>query len=258
MTDGPIRIAVLGPEGRMGAALCTLVAADRGLVLVARVQPPEVAGLHLDALDAATVDVLIDFTHREAVADHAAWATRHRVAWVLGTTGLTPADQALVDAAAQATVVFQASNFSLGVALLADLAARAARVLGLQADVEILETHHHSKRDAPSGTAVTLGRAVAEARGQQLEAVQQDGRTGPCGARPAGEIGFHAIRLADVVGEHEVWFGWPGERLKLSHDARDRSVFAHGALRAARFAAERRRLGQLGRFGMAELVLVAG
>ena len=133
---------------------------------------------------------------------------------------------------------------------MADLCARAAKVLGEDADVEIIETHHHGKRDAPSGTALSLGHAVAAARGQDLSTVRRDGRVGQVGERPTGEIGFHAVRLADIVGGHEVHFGWGCERLVLKHDARDRKVFAQGALRAAAWLVEQ----APGRYGMADLL----
>lgn len=135
-----------------------------------------------------------------------------------------------------------------------DLAARAANILGIQTDIEISEVHHMHKRDAPSGTALAIGEAVATARGQVLAEVRRDGRSGMVGERPVGEIGFHAMRLADVVGEHEISFGWPNERLKISHDARDRKVFAYGALRAAHWLAVQRGEGKHGLFGMADLL----
>ncbi len=251
-----LRLGIVGPTGRMGLALLQLAETEPDLAVTARiVQPGEPNGVLLAGLSRADLDVLIDFSHREAVLSHAAWAARHGVAWVLGTTGLTAEDQRAVDAAALRTLVFQAANFSLGVALMIDLAARAARVLGLQADVEVTEVHHNQKRDAPSGTALAIARGIAEARGQDLEAVRRDGRSGLVGERTVGEIGLHALRLADVVGEHEVSFAWPDERLRIAHDARDRRVFARGALRAARFCARAMAAGQRnGRVGMAELL----
>lgn len=259
-----IRVAVAGAQGRMGKVLCDLVLAADDMELVARVVlPSEVplaapAGpvplLALEQLDAGQVDVLIDFTVVEAVPVHAAWCAGHRVAWVLGTTGLGQPERDTVARSATRTAVFQATNFSIGVALLADLAARAARVLGLEADVEIVETHHGLKRDAPSGTALTLAQAVAHARGQDLQAVRRDGRSGLVGERPSGEIGIHAVRMADIVGEHEVVIGWPAERLVLKHDARDRKVFALGALRAARWLVAPNRPAASGLYGMPDLI----
>jgi len=247
----PLRIGVVGPHGRMGAALCELAEQADDLRLVACiVEPGQDGGVLLADLKGTEFAVLVDFSHRQAVAAHAAFVARHRIAWVLGTTGLTADDDAAVATAALTTAVFQASNFSIGIALLTDLAARAARLLGKSADIEIVEVHHSNKRDAPSGTALTLARTVAEARGQDLQAVRCDGRTGMVGARPPGEIGIHAVRMADIVGEHEVMFAWPAERLCLKHDARDRKVFAHGGLRAARWLAGR----APGRYGMPQLL----
>ncbi len=246
-----IRVAIIGANGRMGQQLCDVAQSSPSLTLVARVVAPgESGGIQLAQLDPHDVDVCVDFSHRGAVAEVAEWITRHRKPWVLGTTGLSAFDeQALAHAANQAPV-FLSSNFSIGVALLADLCARAAKVLGTDADVEIVETHHHGKRDAPSGTALSLGHAVASARGQDLSNVRRDGRVGQVGERPQGEIGFHAVRLADIVGEHEVHFGWGSERLTLKHDARDRKVFAQGALKAGEWL-----VGQpAGRYGMADLL----
>ncbi len=246
-----IRVGVIGANGRMGRHLCEVAEASAGLELAARVvAPDEDGGIQLSALDPESVDVCVDFSNRAAVAEVAEWIARHRKPWVLGTTGLSAYDEQALEHAVTQAPVFLASNFSIGVALLADLCARAARVLGVDADVEIVETHHNGKRDAPSGTALSLGYAVAAARGQDLSNVRRDGRVGQVGERPQGEIGFHAVRLADIVGEHEVHFGWGSERLTLKHDARDRRVFAQGALRAAHWLASQ----PAGRYGMADLL----
>ncbi|MSP92453.1 MAG: 4-hydroxy-tetrahydrodipicolinate reductase [Myxococcales bacterium] len=258
----PLRLAIVGPHGRMGAALCGLAGIASRWSIAARVVAPwEPVGLEgghrgvrLDEVDGSQVDVLVDFSHREAVSLHAPWCARQGIGFVVGTTGLTDSDQAAIDAAAGQTAVFQASNFALGVALLGDLVARAAGVLGIDADVEIVETHHAHKRDAPSGTGLTLAHAVATARGQDLSAVRRGGRSGLVGVRPVGEIGLHAVRLSDVVGEHDVHFGWPDERLQLRHEAKDRRVFAAGALRAAAWLQCQRKAGQRGRFGMKDLL----
>ena len=263
--DPPVRLAIVGPHGRMGAALCELAAGDPRWSVAARVVAPwesedlggGLRGVRLDGVEASSIDVLVDFSHREAAALHAPWCARHGVGLVVGTTGLTDSDQAAIVAAAARTAVFQASNFSLGVALLVELAARAAAVLGIAADVEIVETHHGRKRDAPSGTGLTLAHAVAEARAQDLATVRRDGRSGLVGARPPGEIGLHAVRLADVVGEHDVHFGWPDERLLLRHEAKDRRVFATGALRAAAWLHHQRLAGRRGCFGMRDLLAAA-
>ncbi len=254
MSD-PIRLVVVAPNGRMGAQVCSLADADDGLTVVARVIPPgEEGGVLLDTVNGSVADVMVDFSHHTVVPVHAAWCADNNVAWVLGTTGLTEAEQEAVAVASGHVPVFQASNFSVGVALLADLAGRAARVLGLHADVEIVESHHHHKVDAPSGTAITLGKAVASARGQNYDDVKTDGRGGIVGARPRGEIGMHALRLADIVGRHTVHFGWPAEGLQLAHEARDRAVFARGALRAAVFSNDKRVAGEPGFYDMPDLL----
>jgi 4-hydroxy-tetrahydrodipicolinate reductase len=246
-----IRVAIIGANGRMGLHLCEVTEATPAMILAARVVGEgEDGGVPLAKLDPQSVDVLVDFSHRSAVAEIAQWVERNGKPWVLGTTGLAAYDEQALEQAAKRAPVFLTSNFSIGVALLADLCARAARVLGVAADIEIVETHHHGKRDAPSGTALSLGHAVAAARGQDLSTVRRDGRVGQVGERPEGEIGFHAVRLADIVGEHEVHFGWGSERLVLKHDARDRRVFAQGAIRAAGWL-----VGQKpGRYGMADLL----
>ncbi|MEY3012766.1 MAG: hypothetical protein RIT45_1501 [Pseudomonadota bacterium] len=255
MSTSPIRVAVVGAAGRMGRQVLAVCAADAGIEVVGKVDRPGAEGtIPLDSLEGAGVDVLIDFSHRDSVAAHAAFCRRHRVAWVLGTTGLGADEEVAVAHAAEATVVFRASNFSIGVALMADLVARAARVLGEDADIEVVESHHHHKVDAPSGTALTLARAAAEARGQDLDAVVQHGRAGLVGARPRGEIGMHALRLGDIVGHHEVHFGWQAEGIVLTHDARDRAVFARGAVRAAHFAHAQRLGGAMGVLGMRDLL----
>jgi 4-hydroxy-tetrahydrodipicolinate reductase len=252
-TIAPVRIGVVGAAGRMGQHLCALIEAASDLQLAARVvEPGHTGGITLDLLDGQVVDILIDFSTPHAVAPVAAWVVATKVAWVLGTTGLSASDQAAVERAAAVAPVFQASNFSIGIALLTELAARAAQVLGLDADIEIVETHHLHKRDAPSGTALSLAKAVAQARGQNLGEVRRDGRSGLGDERPRGEIGMHAVRMADIVGEHEVLLGWPAERLKLCHDARDRKVFAHGAVRAARYLARQGR--GPGLYGMQDLL----
>lgn len=156
-------------------------------------------------------------------------------ALIVGTTGLGPEVEALLDEAARHVPVLTAANFSVGVNLLLALAERTASVLGPEFDIEIVEAHHRRKEDAPSGTALALGRAVAEGRAVDLEQVRRDGRSGRPGARPQGEIGFHAIRGGDVIGEHHVLFLGELERVELVHRASDRGLFAAGALRAARW-----------------------
>lgn len=167
-------------------------------------------------------------------------------------TGTTGGDQALsqaLDAAAARSAVLRADNFSAGVTLLADLVERAAAALP-DADIEIVESHHRHKRDAPSGTALALGRAAARGRGVDLDAVATHGNVGRQSHRPGDRITFHALRMGDVVGEHTVWLAHEGERVQLGHVATSRDTFALGALRAARWIADR----PAGRYGLRDVL----
>lgn len=184
---------------------------------------------------AACSDVVIDFTVAETAQTHAATlAASGTAAWVLGTTGLSAADESAVAAAARRIPVVYAANFSPGVTLLLELARRMGAALPAAAyDAEIIEMHHRQKVDAPSGTAVALGRAVADGRGVDLADVMDSGRDGHTGPRQTGQIGFAALRGGQVVGEHTLIFAGTSEQVILSHRAFDRRVFASGAIRAA-------------------------
>lgn len=250
-----IRVAVAGATGRMGRALARLIAESRELELVggiAHVARDEgvAAALgypRITALEGAeevlrAADVVVDFSSPELLAGllDAIGPDGPPGALVIGTTGLGDGLRARIDGAAASRAVMVESNFSVGVQLLASLAAlAAARLPATEFDVEIVETHHRAKADAPSGTALTLARAVAESRSARLEDVRRDGRSGRTGPRPEGEIGLHAVRGGDVVGEHRVLFLGALERIELAHAAADRSVFAAGALVAARWLAGR-------------------
>ncbi len=249
-------IAITGAAGRMGQALLRLAAADAGLRVVAAIEREghpllgrdagtavglEALGVTLSAdLGAiAAADVVIDFSDPRAVARHVAEARGRGKALVIGTTGVAAATETAIREAAAEVGVVWAPNMSVGVNLLAELVRQAARVLGLDYDAEIVETHHRHKQDAPSGTALLLARAVAGGRDQSLEAVAVYGREGLTGARPAGEIGVHAVRSGAVVGDHVVTLASETEILGFSHRAMTRDVFAAGALRAAAWVAGR-------------------
>jgi 4-hydroxy-tetrahydrodipicolinate reductase len=178
---------------------------------------------------------VLDFTHASAVPGHAEVLARAGTAWVLGTTGLSAADEAAVAEAAKRVAVVQAPNFSPGVNLMLALAERMAAALPAETyDAEILEVHHRQKVDAPSGTALGLGRAVAKGRGGELSAaLMESGRHGHTGARQTGAIGFAALRGGQVVGEHTLIFAAADEQIAISHRAFDRRAFAAGAVRAA-------------------------
>jgi 4-hydroxy-tetrahydrodipicolinate reductase len=208
------------------------------------------SGETLDALAAAS-DVVIDFTRASAVQGHAEALAQAGTAWVLGTSGLSAADEAAVAAAAARIPVVYAANFSAGVTLVLALAERMAAALPpAQYDAEILEMHHRQKVDAPSGTAIALGRAVAAGRGVDLPTVMQSGRDGHTGPRETGTIGFATLRGGQVVGEHSLLFAGADEQIILTHKAFDRRTFASGAVRAALWVTGR----PPGLYGMREVL----
>ncbi|PWK60053.1 4-hydroxy-tetrahydrodipicolinate reductase [Roseicyclus mahoneyensis] len=246
-----VGIAVMGASGRMGRMLIDTVTASHKAHLVGVTERPghdwigrdlgEALGgaktgvmVHSDPLDVIVkAQAVIDFTTPEATLAHAALTAQARCVHVIGTTGLTDADIAALDASARHAVIVRAGNMSLGVNLLTRLAQEVAHALDADFDVEIVESHHRHKVDAPSGTALMLGEAVARGRGVSLSEVSDRGRDGMTGARKRGDIGFAAIRGGDIVGEHDVIFAGMGERIVLSHVATDRGIFARGALKAA-------------------------
>ena len=187
-----------------------------------------------DPLEAfARAQAVIDFTAPAATVEFAALAAQARAVHVIGTTGLEAAHIARIEAAARHAVIVRAGNMSLGVNLLVRMTQKIAAALDADWDVEVVEAHHRMKVDAPSGTALMLGRAAAEGRGVTLEEAMVSGRDGITGARERGTIGFSAIRGGDIVGEHDVIFAADGERVILRHVATDRAIFARGAIRAA-------------------------
>jgi 4-hydroxy-tetrahydrodipicolinate reductase len=246
----PLRLAVAGCTGRMGKALLHLAGAEADLRVVAALTIGDdpavgrdaglVAGLDklgvcITARCEVACDVMIEFTLPSGCRAWASWCADKRVPLVSGTTGLGEAETAALQAAAQRVPVVWASNMSVGIGLLLRLVADVARQLDEGWDVEICETHHKHKVDAPSGTARALYQAVCAARGQDPLEAATYGRYGRCGPRLAGEIGIHAVRLGDHIGEHEVHFAAAGETLTLRHRAQSRDIFAAGALRAARW-----------------------
>jgi 4-hydroxy-tetrahydrodipicolinate reductase len=184
----------------------------------------------------AHVDGVLDFTTPASTTAFATLSAQSRIVHVIGTTGLSEADEAKLEAAARHATIVKAGNMSMGVNLLAALTAQVARALGPEFDIEILEMHHRHKRDAPSGTSLMLGSAAAEAREISLAERGVRSRDGDTGPRREGDIGFAALRGGDVVGEHRVIFAGPGERIELAHVATDRGIFARGAVRAALWA----------------------
>jgi 4-hydroxy-tetrahydrodipicolinate reductase len=246
-----MRLVVAGAAGRMGRTLIQIIQATPGAVLVGAIARPGSAAIGqdagllagcgktgvaitADALDAIVgADGILDFTTPQTTIALATLAAQARIVHVVGTTGLQPDDFARLTAAARHAVVVQSGNMSLGVNLLAALVEKAARALGPDFDIEIVEMHHRAKVDAPSGTALLLGAAAAKGRAIDLEGNSVRSRDGHTGARPQGAIGFASLRGGSVVGDHRVIFAGAGERLELAHIAEDRSIFARGAVKAA-------------------------
>lgn len=244
-------IVITGVSGRMGRMLTGLVTASDKARLVAGVERaghPWVGrdlgeclggaanGVPVtdDPVEAfARAQAVLDFTSPAATVGFAALAAQARAVHVIGTTGLEAADLAKISAAARHAVIVRAGNMSLGVNLLVRMTQKIAAALDEDWDIEVVEAHHRMKVDAPSGTALMLGRAAAEGRGVALDEAMVSGRDGITGARGRGTIGFSAIRGGDIVGEHDVIFAADGERVILRHVATDRAIFARGALRAA-------------------------
>lgn len=247
-----LRIGVVGCAGRMGRAVLGEVLAAPDLVLAGGVDRPgrgepadlgTLAGLEPVSIaagaDVATLlavcDVLIEFSSPAATLANAARAAAAGKAHVIGTTGLDAEQERGLAAHARRSPILWSANMSLGVTLLAALVERVARTLDDGFDIEIVEMHHRDKVDAPSGTALALGRAAARGRDVVLDEVAVRGRDGLVGARRVGEIGFAAMRGGDVVGDHRVVFAGLGERVELAHVATDRRIYARGAVRAARW-----------------------
>ena len=241
------RVCVLGPSGRMGRAVIDAAAGRDDVAISAAVDRSGAPGLGSDVgsgvaaqddlrAGLAASDVYVDFTTPGSTRAAAELARSLNKAAVIGTTGLTPADEAAVAALAEVAPIVVAANFSLGVNLLLGLVQQAARALGTEWDAEIVETHHRAKRDAPSGTALMIAKAIAAGHGSDYDSVKRHSRDGDIGPRPRGEIGVSTVRGGDVVGEHTAYFYGPAERIEITHRAGSRAIFAAGALRAAAWA----------------------
>ena len=245
-----IRIAIVGAAGRMGTRVIETALTDREFEIVAALtvpsdprlgQPaiPGGTGLTLAADTEARFDVLIDFSLPEGTMQWLPRCVESNAAMVSGTTGLSEAELATLRAAGRKVPVLWAANFSVGINLLMSQAAAVARELGPDFDIEIVETHHNRKVDAPSGTALRIAESIAGALDVDLGEHAAYGRKGRVGKRPRGEIAIHAVRAGDIVGDHTVIFATQGERIELRHQAHSRENFARGALRAAKFLAGR-------------------
>jgi 4-hydroxy-tetrahydrodipicolinate reductase len=267
---GPIHLVLMGASGRMGTQILRSLSEFPALCLAGAVASEHSASLGMDALVRAglgasgiaitaalpplleSANLVIDFSSGRAVAASLAACAAARVPLLIGTTGLPPELEGPLAVASRTIALMVAPNTSLGVNMLLELVRRAAAALPLDYDIEIVEAHHRSKRDAPSGTALALGTAVASARGESLaeQACFAHPREGA--SRRRGQIGFAVVRGGDVVGEHQVLFLGEGERLSLSHSASDRAIFARGALAAGEWLARQ----PPGRYGMADFLSI--
>lgn len=247
------RIAVMGAAGRMGKILIEAAAQAEGAILAAAIDRPDSSLIGVDAGELAGIgrsgvvlaadltaviadfDVLIDFTHPSVTLKNLAACRKAGKAMVIGTTGFSVEEKGLLAEAAREIPIVFAANYSVGVNLCLKLLDTAARVLGDDVDIEIIEAHHRHKVDAPSGTALRMGEVVANALGRDLEKVAVYGREGQTGARERETIGFATVRAGDVVGDHTVLFAADGERVEITHKASSRMTFAKGAVRAAQW-----------------------
>jgi 4-hydroxy-tetrahydrodipicolinate reductase len=253
-----MKLVVVGAAGRMGRTLVRVLKETEGVALHAALERPEAKEIGADAgvlagLQESGVrvtsdpvaalvkaDGVIDFSTPAATLAVAEIAAQARIVHVIGTTGLSDADEGRINAAARHATIVKSGNMSLGVNLLAILVKQAAKALDPDFDVEILEMHHRHKVDAPSGTALMLGGAAAAGRGVDLKIRSVRSRDGTVGARRRGDIGFAVLRGGSVTGNHEVVFAGEGETLTLAHAASDRSIFARGAVKAALWARDRK------------------
>ena len=249
-----MRVVIAGAGGRMGRTLIQVIAATKGLALAGAVDAPgsavigrdagELAGLGVNGVNIVSdvapllkaADGLIEFTIPAATLVLAELTASAGIVHVIGTTGHSAEEEAVIAKAASRAAIVKSGNMSLGVNLLAALVKRVAQALDENYDIEILEMHHNRKIDAPSGTALMLGRAAAAGRALNLATHSVRGRDGMTGPRRAADIGFASLRGGTVVGEHTVIFAGPAERLELTHRAEDRVIFARGALYAALWA----------------------
>jgi 4-hydroxy-tetrahydrodipicolinate reductase len=259
-----LKIAVLGVTGRMGKAIVSALTPDRGIALVGGTASvsssaigseiaPGVKVVSAVNVAIANAQVAIDFTLPGATAANIAACTAAKCPLVIGTTGLSSETSAAIAMASQIIPILVAPNMSIGVNLLLGLVQSAAAALNDSYDIEVFEAHHRNKKDAPSGTALALGRAAADGRQVGFESVAEYGRHGETGPRRKGVIGFSVLRAGDIVGDHTVTFAGVGERVELTHRAHDRSGFVAGALAAAGWIAQQ----PPGQYKMADVLGIA-
>ena len=254
----PLGVIVCGAGGRMGGAVVRAIQQSRNIELVAAIDKPHSARVGKDAGEVASTghlgievsdgiepyltaqSVVIDFTNPEASLGFLRAASKKRAPMVIATTGFNPKQLAEIKRLSKRTPTLISANTSLGVNVLVSLLGKAAKMLGDDYDVEIVEAHHRFKKDAPSGTALALGRSVAQALNRDLEKIGINGRKGIVGERSKKEIALLSVRAGDIVGEHTVIFGGIGERLEFIHRAHSRDTFARGAIRAAQWLARQK------------------
>jgi 4-hydroxy-tetrahydrodipicolinate reductase len=262
------RIAVAGAAGRMGRMLIQAIASAEGLSLTGAIERPGSTLLGIDAGELAGIaklgvalvssldavkdqfDVLIDFTRPEVTVENVVFCRKHGKKMVIGTTGLDAEQKQILQDAARDTALVFASNMSVGVNLCFKLLDIAARVLGDDVDIEIIEAHHRHKIDAPSGTALSMGEIIAKALGRDLDSCAVYGRQGRTGERDRETIGFATVRAGDIVGDHTVLFAAEGERVEITHKATTRANFAQGAVRASKWISSK----NLGLFDMQDVL----
>jgi 4-hydroxy-tetrahydrodipicolinate reductase len=246
-----MRLVVAGAAGRMGRVLVEIIRQTPGAHLAGAIEHPGSIAIGQDAgllagcgqmgveisgdalATIAGADGILDFTSPQSTVELAALAAQARIVHVVGTTGLSASDLKRLEAAARHAVIVRSANMSVGISLLAALVEKAARTLGPEYDIEIVEMHHRMKVDAPSGTAILLGESAARGRRVELEEHSVRARDGHTGIRRSGDIGFAALRGGTVVGNHKVIFAGPSERIEFAHIAEDRSIFARGAVQGA-------------------------
>jgi 4-hydroxy-tetrahydrodipicolinate reductase len=242
-----VRLAVAGSKGRMGKAIVAVASADPGMELCgAWDRDDDPAPALQDA------QVVIDFTTPAATMQNLKLCAARKLALVIGTTGMDEAQHRAVAAFARKVPCVMSSNYSIGVNLLWKVAAEVARITGEDYDMEIVDVHHHHKKDSPSGTAETTAEVLARARGRRLKDIAVYGRHSRDEVRKRGELGIHALRAGDVVGDHTIYFAGPYERLELVHRAHARENFALGAVKAARWLIQSRK--KSGLYGMAQVL----
>ena len=251
-----MKIAVAGASGRMGRMLVDAIAAAPDATLSGALDVPgspsigtdagafsgQLAGVAIQselAKGLADTEFLIDFTRPEGTLKHLEYCAAHGIKLIIGTTGFDDAGKAAIRAAAEKTAIVFAPNMSVGVNVTLKLLEMAAKSMAEGYDIEIIEAHHRHKVDAPSGTALKMGEVIADALGRDLKQCAVYGREGVTGARDPSTIGFATIRGGDIVGDHTVLFAGDGERIEITHKSSSRVTYAHGALRAARFLADK-------------------